>query len=517
MKLTQIAAWSLLLLHGLCGGAAAAQTVSRLPWFEQGRPSAQALQAVAILADAASDGLDPLDYRVQELQAAIDRAGAATAPDSGAQVRLETALTRSMQRYLSDLHSGRIDPLQIHARFELPRNRSFEPDAALGAALAAHRLPLAAREAAPQLSQYAQLRGLLRQYQALGAHPAWAQPLAPPARSKLEPGQSYPDLGRLAQRLQALGDLGPGAGLPVSYDDTLAAAIRSFQQRHGLAEDGVIGRSTLAALNVAPAQRAQQIALALERLRWTPLLEGPRMIVVNVPEFVLRAYETRGEQVDVKLEMKVVVGRALNTRTPLLGADLRAIEFSPYWNVPRSIARAETVPRIRRDPAYFRQQGFEFVGQDGKASTTLGAAQLDAVLRGELRIRQRPGPNNALGDIKFVFPNSDDIYLHHTPALQLFERDRRDFSHGCIRVQEPVELAKFVLRNQAEWTETRIRAAMDHGVSQTLRLDQPLPVLIVYVTALVKQGRGYFYTDLYGQDRLLEQVLRQRNARMPPS
>ena len=189
---------------------------------------------------------------------------------------------------------------------------------------------------------------------------------------------------------------------------------------------------------------------------------------------------------------------------------MRYIEFSPYWNVPRSIARNEIVPRLRRDPGYFTREGFEFVTPGGGVETALAASRLDAVLAGQLRIRQRPGARNALGDIKFVFPNRDNIFLHHTPATALFARDRRDFSHGCIRVEEPVALANFVLQGMPDWTEERIRQAMGTGESTTLRLAEPLPVLIAYGTALVKDGRVHFFDDIYGLDNLLDIALRRR-------
>jgi murein L,D-transpeptidase YcbB/YkuD len=316
----------------------------------------------------------------------------------------------------------------------------------------------------------------------------------------------------LARRLEAVGDLPAGTAVPERFEGALVTALQAFQERHGLAPDGVLGRTTLQQLNVPPAARARQIELALERLRWTPFMQGPRMIVVNVPEFVLRAYEVQGGRVDVQLTMKVIVGKAMDTRTPLFDEDMRSIEFSPYWNVPPSIARQDILPRLRRDPAYFERQGFEFVTAGGQVVTTLSEAHLDAVLHGGWRIRQRPGVQNALGDIKFVFPNRTNIYLHHTPAPQLFERDRRDFSHGCIRVQAPVALAQFVLRDEPAWTEERIRQAMEQGVSSTLRLKQPLPVLIAYSTVIVKGGRVFFYPDLYGHDRLLDNALRQRSA-----
>jgi murein L,D-transpeptidase YcbB/YkuD len=492
---------------------AAATPAPALPWFDGDRPGPQARQAVALLAHADDEGLEPADYDAAGLQRAVD-AAAAGVPDAAARAQLEQRLTAAMLRLLTDVNRGRIDPRTVHVKFSLPPS-SFDASSALRDALAARNLELALRAAAPPLKVYADLRAALATYRALGAHPAWTAPLPRlpgGANGKVEPGQSWDGLPLVARRLQALGDLAADAPASDRLDGPLAEAVRAFQRRHGLIDDGVVGRATRAALEVPPAQRAQQIALTMERLRWTPLARGPRMIVINVPEFVLRAYEVRGERFDVQLEMKVIVGRALQTRTPLISEDLAYIEFSPYWNVPRSIATEETVPRLQRDPAYWTREGFEFVGRDGRVDTALSAAQLEAVLRGEARIRQRPGPANALGDIKFVFPNNDAIYLHHTPSVGLFARERRDFSHGCIRIEDPVALAKFVLRAQPEWTEERIRAAMAEGTSRTLRVAQPVPVLVAYGTALVRQGRPHFFVDLYGHDRLLAQALRARTA-----
>lgn len=502
-------------------GAPASSPAPAPPWLPGGRPGALARQAVALLAAAADDGLDPQDYGADALTRAIDRAAQGPALPPPEADHLERALTSAMESFLWDLHRGRIDPRQIHHDFAVDPAPGFDAAAALAAARAAQDLPAALQAARPALPQYGQLRQALAAYRALAGHPAWQQPLPPlplprGARAgKLEPGQPWAGLARLAERLAALGDLAAPLPAPAPlYEGPLVEALRAFQKRHGLAADGVIGRATLAALQVPPATRARQIELMLERLRWTPLMQGPRMIVVNIPEFMLRAYEVRDGRIRVHTEMKVVVGRALDTRTPLFDEDMRFIEFSPYWNVPPSIARDETIPRLRRDPGYFERQGFEFVGAGGQPDTVLTAAKLDAVLAGRLRIRQRPGPQNALGDIKFVFPNRENIYLHHTPATALFERERRDFSHGCIRVEQPVALARFVLQPQPDWTEQRIREAMARGRSSTLRLDSPLPVLIAYGTSLFKYGRVYFYEDIYGHDRKLDDALRERSARL---
>ncbi|HVK33933.1 MAG TPA: L,D-transpeptidase family protein, partial [Burkholderiaceae bacterium] len=202
-------------------------------------------------------------------------------------------------------------------------------------------------------------------------------------------------------------------------------------------------------------------------------------------------------------------------RTPLIHEDLRRIEFQPYWNVPPSIARKELIPRLRRDPGHWSREGFEFVGAAGAVETALTDAGLQAVLAGQARIRQRPGPRNALGDIKFVFPNREAIYLHHTPAVGLFDRVRRDFSHGCIRVEQPEALAAFALQGLPGWDGARIRNAMSPDTPpRTVALAQPIPVVIAYGTALVKEQKVHFFEDLYGHDRALDAALRQR-ARPP--
>ena len=498
-----------------CGSSMAAQG---LPWFDGSRPGPQAHEAVAVLTAAASHGLAPQDYSADALGRAIAGAAQGSPLDAATVARLEQALTTAMERYLADVHSGRVEPQKIRHNFSPPEREPFDASAYLQAALAAGRLRDAAQEAAPRLPIYASLREALAAYRALGGHAAWRKPLPPlPGgnAAKLAPGQSYAGLAALAERLGHLGDLPPGLALPARYDEPLVGAVKAFQLRHGLAADGVIGKATLAALQVTPAARARQIELALERLRWTPLMKGPRMVVVNIPEFVLRAYEVQDGRIRVEEEMKIVVGKAMDTRTPLFDEDMRFIEFSPYWNVPPSIARAEIVPRLRRDPGYLARQEMEFVSSGGRVDRTVSAGLLDAVLAGKARIRQRPGPKNALGDIKFVFPNQSNIYLHHTPATELFQRDRRDFSHGCIRVEHPVALAKFVLKNMPDWTEDRIRAAMGRGQSATLRLAEPVPVLIAYGTALVKDGRTFFFDDLYGLDRLLDAALRQHSHTLP--
>ncbi len=520
-----------LLRHSLCALLLALGCISALatpasessPWFDaSGRPNAQARLALALLADAPSHGLVAEDYQTPALAQLMQQAEREPLPDGARQSRLAQALTAALQRYLRDLHQGRLDPRQVHHDFEPPARNGFDAEALLASALQTRRLAEAVQAAAPQLPLYGQLRQALAQLRA-APDAAWDAPLPPlprPAKaragapSKLEPGQAWAGLPLLTRRLQALGDLPADVAPPALLDGPLLQALQSFQQRHGLAPDGVIGRDTLTALAPTPAARARQIELNLERLRWTPLTQSRRMVVINIPEFVLRAYEVSNGRIEVKQTMKVIVGKAMDTQTPLFDEAMRFIEFSPFWNVPPSIARKETVPRLRRDPGYLEREQMEFVLADGRISTEVTPAVLADVQAGRARIRQRPGPKNALGEIKFVFPNSEHIFLHHTPSVGLFGRERRDFSHGCIRVEAPVELALFVLQDMPQWSEPRVREAMGAGQLQTIKLATPVPVLIAYGTTLVKQGRLYVYPDIYGHDRVLDQALRQRK---PPA
>jgi len=492
-------------------GAAAVALADTPSWFSDGRPTNAAHEAIKLLNNAAEDGLEASDYGAEHLRNAVEKTSGNPLQSGDLVARLDQALTSATRRYLLDLHSGRVDPQQLAGNYTAASPPGFDPDAVLLAVLADGRLTEAARRAAPPFAQYLELQEALARYRKLAGNPAWRAPLPPPFDGKLSPGQAYGGIPVLGQRLHLFGDLPADATLPPRYEGVLVEAIRAFQERHGLTPDGVVGKGTLEQLNTAPAVRVRQLELALERLRWTRLPQAARAIIVNVPEFMLRAYEIRDGKFEMKVAMNVIVGNARKTRTPIFEAEMQYIEFSPYWNIPPSIIRGETLPKLRRDPAYFDQQGFEFVGRDGKASSSFSEEKLDAVQRGEMRIRQRPGARNALGDIKFVFPNSDNIYLHHTPTPQLFKRDRRDFSHGCIRVEAPVELAKFILADEPEWTEERIIQTMTSGKSTTLRLQEPFPVIIAYSTAVVRNGKVHFFPDIYGHDKVLDEALRQHS------
>jgi murein L,D-transpeptidase YcbB/YkuD len=512
-------------------------------WLQAGHPTAAATQAVALLAGARDHGLEPEDYGAGRLASAVAAAAAHPAAAPAAS-ELAHQLDASFKRYLLHLHQGRIDPRQIHHDFDVARRPPFDPEAVLQQALATGRLDAAVAAAVPAVQQYERLRQVLAACRTLAGHPAWRTPLpaAPTRRSRPATSTALPPVppdmpaaarAVLVQRLQAWGDLADEATAPEPAplpapaasagaaavgqvpDATLAEALRRFQARHGLAEDGLYGPATRRALQVTPAERARQVELTLERLRWTPLLQAPRMVVINIPEFRLRAYEVVNGRVQVRQEMRVVVGAALRHRTPLFDEDMRFIEFGPYWNVPPSIARHELVPKLQRDPGHLAREGFEFVGPGGAVEQAVTPERLQSVLAGSWRLRQRPGERNALGGIKFVFPNRDAIYLHHTPATGLFAQARRDFSHGCIRVEDPVALATFVMQGMPGWDAAAIRETMANAHSRTVTLPQPLPVLIAYGTALVKEGRMHFFDDVYGHDRTLDKALRQASGARP--
>jgi len=502
------------LLGFLLGNICTASANNISAWFIDGRPTDDAVEAVQILKMAGADGLNPNDYSADALVQILHNAS--QAPISPAeQSRLSSVLTRAVEQFISDLHYGRINPRDVHASFEIPP-KQLDPKIYVREAVARHTLTTATRAAVPKLPLYDNLRKALATYRQLEKSPALQRSIPPLPARKIIAGQAYAGTMVLAQKLMALGDLPTDAQIPIRYEAALVDGIKAFQRRHGLTPDGVIGRGTFEQLNIPMATRVRQIELTLERLRWTPLLLGRRMIVINLPEFILRAYEVNEDQINVKATMNVIVGKSLDTQTPLFFEDMRFIEFSPYWNIPPSIARDETVPKLRRDPSYFNKQDMEFVNGDGRVILTLSESNLAAVLNGKLRIRQRPGTKNALGDIKFIFPNNNNIYLHHTPSIKLFKSDRRDFSHGCIRVEDPVALARFVLRDEPEWTEERIRDAMGNGKSKTIRLKQPLPVVIAYGTVIVKSdGKVYFFQDIYDHDKLLDAALSKKRRLIP--
>jgi murein L,D-transpeptidase YcbB/YkuD len=325
----------------------------------------------------------------------------------------------------------------------------------------------------------------------------------------IDPGQTYAGVPRLVRLLTLVGDLPPGTQPHDSqiYDATLAEGVKRFQRRHGLDDDGRIGPATINQLNVPLSDRVRQLQLTLERWRWLPTEFSAPPIIVNIPDFRLRALNQNNK---VALEMRVVVGKAMSTQTPVFTRDMTFIVLRPYWNVPPGILRRSTIPAIKRDRNYVAKQNFEITRLDGKVVTS-GPVSDDVLAQlqaGKLAIRQKPGPNNALGLVKLMFPNEYSVYLHSTPSTELFSQSRRDFSAGCIRVEKPAELTTWVLRNNPGWTLDRVQQGMQSGKDNvTVTLPRVVPVFIVYGTAIAYENEVHFYDDIYGHDRKLAAVL----------
>ncbi len=448
-------------------------------------------EARALLDAAASEGLDPVVYRD-------------AAPDA------------AFLAFLHDLHVGRVRARDLGFGVTVPAPGESAVEQSLLDALAANRLSLAVERLRPPLAQYAQLREQLARYRRIAAETRWAA--LPAAPRKVEPGQSWAGTAALAERLSALGDLPPGGAVSEArYDGTLVGAVKRFQSRHGLEPDGVLGRATLAALEIAPAQRVRQIELAMERLRWLPARGGRPVIAINLPMFRLWAWAAEAPEATPSLAMDVIVGRAMRTQTPVFADEMTHLVFRPYWNVPRSILRQELLPALERDAGYLAAHDMEIVAGAGDDARTVGPSPevLEALRVGTLRVRQKPGPKNSLGLAKFIFPNDDNVYLHGTPARELFARSRRDFSHGCVRVADPAALAEWLLREQPGWDRESIVAAMNGTRTQQVNLRAPVPVLLYYLTALVSPDDGslHFADDLYGHDAALERRLAERRRR----
>jgi len=470
-------------------------------WLDGAQPTAQARAAILTLADARSKGLDPSDYDAPMLgeQRRLLDAGA---PASSHELALfDVALSVGMLRFVSDLHLGRVSPRNVGFGLDVEQH---DFAALLAAALRDGRVHELVDELEPRFHAYQRMRNALHRYQALASDPSVAPVAIAPT---LEPGEPFADAAALARWLGALGDL-PQHAAPAEarYDGELVAAVERFQVRHGLEPDGVIGPATARALAVPAAARVRQIELALERYRWIPNVGEQRFVFVNVPAFELWAFDGIDPLEGPALSMRVVAGRAGRTPTPVVAAAMKTVVFGPYWNVPRSITKDEMLPKLAQDPGYLASQEMEIVATGVVLpETPESLAQLAA---GEARLRQRPGAKNALGRVKFLFPNPHDVYLHDTPSQSLFRASRRDFSHGCVRVEQPEALARWVLGDQPEWSDERIADALANASDESVAVRSPVLVLLFYATVQARaDGSVSFYEDLYGHDAALERTL----------
>ncbi len=472
-------------------------------WMSDGEPKPLALSLIEILRHAEEVGLSAEDYdasrwpdRLQLLK---------TSPDSMTIACFDVALTVSAMRYASALVVGRVNPRSIGYHMDLAP-KSFDPESFLwNQVMTSSNLEQTFQSIEPTFATYRRTKQALARYIQLAQLDDGEQ--LPMVRKTIEPGQAYAGIPRLARLLRLVGDLSTDAAQyqnSQTYDDTLVDAVKSFQRRHGLEADGRLGVATIRQLNIPLQERVRQLQLALERWRWLPTSFPAPPIFINIADFRLRALDDSRK---VVLDMRVVVGRSIRTQTPVFSAEMTHVIFRPYWNVPRSILLNEILPQVERDRSYLVRKNFEVTTRDGRvvARGDVSDEILKELLQGSLTVRQTPGPDNSLGLVKLVFPNDHDVYLHDTPATRLFARSRRDFSHGCIRVEKPAELAAWVLRNNPGWTMDRVQEAMQHGDDDVaVKLTERIPVFIVYGTAVVyEDNEVHFSEDIYRFDARL--------------
>ena len=476
-------------------------------WVQGSQPVPQALLLIELLRDSGRKGLEPEDYDASRWE---KRIRALQSSSSGLSVaRFDVALTVCTMRFVSDLHIGRINPRHFEFELSVEQKKYDLAQFLRNRIMTASNLPAVLDGVEPPFAGYRRTEQALARYTELARTDDGKK--LPDVTKPIDPGQSYAGVPRLARLLRLVGDLPADSTLASdnqTYGGLLVDAVKHFQRRHGLDADGRLGPATIKQLNVPLQDRVLQLQLTLERWRWLPAEFSAPPIIVNIPDFRLRALDENNK---VVMDMRVVVGKAMRTQTPVFTREMTHVDLRPYWNVPPSILRSEIVPAIQRDRSYLARKGYEVATYDGKVVTAgeISDEVLAQLRAGKLMVRQKPGPANALGLVKLMFPNEHNVYLHSTPSPELFSRSRRDFSHGCIRVEKPAELTAFVLRNNPGWTLERVQQEMQSGKDDvTVNLVKRVPVFIVYGTALVyENGEVHFSDDIYGHDAKLAAAL----------
>ena len=488
-------------------------------WLDEDGLRARTSELVNALAHSHTDGLELSAYPISEMRRTIAALKETDSPSVGQLVEADFLLTAAYVALTEDMFAGQIDPHSVSQGWHIDAEEA-NVDSALVRTLRMEPLDRGIARMRPQREEFDALRGMLERYRAIVSDGGWP---SVPDGDALEPGDTstVARLEALVARLRVEGYVDDGARVTALrdsagratdralYDAPLAGAIARFQARHAIVVDSILGGGTLASLNAPAEYRLRQITANLERYRWLPQMLGRRYIFVNVPAFRLEAFDG-GKPV---LDMKVIVGAEYNDRaTPAFSDSMSYVVFRPYWNVPKEIALEEILPKAYADPGYMARNGYEVVRgwSEDAASAGQYAPGYGAIESGELRIRQRPGGENSLGLVKFIFPNDFAIYLHDTPAQSLFERDVRAFSHGCIRVERPVDLARYALG----WDASRIEAAMNSGPdAHQVVLQEKIPVYIMYLTTYVRDGALHFGNDLYDRDESLARAV--AGAAMP--
>lgn len=487
----------------------------QLAWADAKGPLPRAQEFVDTIAKLGNDGLDVRRYSRDRLASEVKAVQALKSyedPESQQRlVDLDVELTYTFLTLASHVASGRLQPDTLRIDW-YTKPRDVDLSARLEEALGKQgegEIEKALQSLAPPSEHYARLREALAQYRAQAAQGGWPQV---PAGPDLKKGDQGVRVQALAARLAAGGDLQTqgAAAAPAVFDDALAAAVSRFQARHGIEPTGTVDAGTLEALNVPLGTRIAQMVANLERWRWMPNDLGERYILVNLPEYRMELVEN-GKPA---LAMRVVIGKT-QSRTPVFSDQMTYLELNPMWNLPSTIAGDEVVPKLASDPSYLARNNMEVVKgwADDAEPVDLGSLPDLAVLADSgsgYRLRQRPGAANPLGKVKFMFPNEWDIYLHDTPADHLFSQQERDFSHGCIRLEKPIALAEYLLKDNPDWSPRAIQAALASGEQKSVKLSKPLAVHLVYWTAWAEpDGTVQFRKDVYGHDTTLVEALNE--------
>jgi murein L,D-transpeptidase YcbB/YkuD len=499
-----------------------------LAWTRNLTPTPAAMTLIQVFQNAALKGLNPADYdaglwnagRWQWRVAQLDEIRRKNDTSDEAQVtvaQFDAAMTIAAMRYASDLHLGRINPQSLNFDIDVPtRRKAFDAANFVDAKLVdedASEINDALNKLEPDSPSYRATEDALPKYLQLAQQQS-ASPMQPlPAVDKpVGKGDAYPAVAALWARLQLEGDSDADTPAPASYDKKVAEAVRHFQERHGLLDDGRLGQATIDALNVPMSARVQQMDDSLERWRWLPANFVQPRVLVNLPEFLVRAYDPDHT---LNMEMKVVDGEAKGDHdTPMFVRSMRYMIFRPYWNLPVSIVKKELVKHLQKDAGAYMDKN-DYIVTKGNGTPVTGWTVNDLV-HGRYMVRQKPGPKNSLGLVKFMFPNEYDVYMHSTPEMNLFNLARRDRSHGCVRLEDAEKMADWVLDGQGDWDEDKIHEAMygptdgtQSNDNKTVGLQTTLPVVITYLTAMPDDDDGtmHFFNDLYGYDKQLEAAL----------
>ncbi len=483
----------------LCLASIYSPTEAEPLWVTSNGPTEKARTILSYLENSYQHGLDPKNYNVDHLHELW------STEDVDKLAELDTTLTYNLVRYIHDLSYGQLKPLDTDpVLFAEAGEKEFNPVSAVKRAQLTSDLNLFLNGLPPQHHQYLGLKAGLAYYRKIAEHGDWKTVQDGPS---LRPGDIDQRISTVRERLQMTAPLlGPAHGAAANkFDPMLKQAVQLFQRQHGLTPDGIIGKNTISSLNIPIAEKIASIRINMARWRWQAHDLGNKYILVNIASFHLKAFE--GEK--IVLDMPVIVGEEQH-QTPVFSGTIRYFDVNPYWNIPTSIAKNEELPALQKDSNHLVKRHIRLF-----SSWQADAAELDStfinwhtITKSQIagyKLRQDPGPWNALGRIKFIFPNPYSVYMHDTPAHNLFDRTKRDFSHGCIRVSDGLSLALFLLKDQPEdWPVEKFEQIYNQDQRKVITLSTPVPVHITYLTTWVDQkGMMYFNRDIYARDTKL--------------